>query len=287
MLTIFLTNEVKAKHPVEQLQHRAYMLLRSLHLEVIAKEAVLNGLIVLQHCPLHKKVGHGEHAVEVASGKVPFKLAVVDFRAKIIRLFVEALFVIVLNGGDHLNEEVECALHSLLMVFYLLSDFVEQEFEVLFVVKILDHQTHHMVEQLKLALGRKGLLADSPQEPEKEGGEDCIGIVGVFIKDLSGNAKKMVLSFILPVGLRASWRLLEVYLADDYLLHFGEDADPDVVGLLAFVVGDEFGEGVGQEQLLLREGLLPTCFLDCLQHIIKIDWLQNLVNHHQLTNFKL
>lgn len=207
----------------------------------------------------------------MASGKVPLKLTVIDFRAKTIRTFIETLLVIVFNGGNYLNEEIECALHPLLMIFDLLSDFVEQEFEVLFVVKVLDHQTYHMVEQLKLAFRRKGLLPNLSQKPEKEGTEDRVGIEGVFIKDLFGDAKKSVLSLILIWEVRVCWVLVGVCLGEEYLLHLGEDADPDVGGLLAFIMGDEFSEGVGEEEVFMGDGLLPTCFFDCLQHIIKID----------------
>jgi hypothetical protein len=131
---------------MKQFEYGAYMLFSCPKLEVLAVETLLNSLIVLEDGPLHKKVSHCEHAVEVASSKVPLKFAVIDFCARIFRLSVKRLFIIKLNRGDYFNEEVKRGLNPFLVIFDLLCDFVEQIFEVVLVVKIFDGQADHMID---------------------------------------------------------------------------------------------------------------------------------------------
>lgn len=100
-----------------------------------------------------------------------FKLAVIDFRANFFGGLIVLLFPVMLDSGDDFYKEIEGALHSFVVIFNLLSDFVEEKFEVLFVVEVLDGQTDHVVEQFELTLWRKYLLANFPQEPEEEGTE--------------------------------------------------------------------------------------------------------------------
>lgn len=132
----------------------------------------------------------------MVSCEVPFKLTVIDFRANFFGTLIGLLLPVILDGGDDLYKEIKGALHSFLVIFDLLSDFVEEKFEVVFIVEVLDGQTDHVVKQFELALLRKCLLPDFPEKPDEEAAEECIWVVRVLVQYFPGNAKIALLSLI-------------------------------------------------------------------------------------------
>lgn len=133
---------------MQQLKNGKYMFFWSFFLEILNKKPIFKVLVVLQKRFFHEKISNCQHAVEMASGKMSLKPTMIDFRAIILRLASKNLLIIKLNSRDHFNKEVNCHLNPLLVIFNLLGDFVEEEFEVLLVVEILDDQTDHMIQQM-------------------------------------------------------------------------------------------------------------------------------------------
>jgi hypothetical protein len=123
----------------------------------------------------------------VASGKMPLKPTMIDFRAKILGLASKNLLIIKLNSRDHFNEEVNCHLNPLLVIFNLFGDFVEEEFEVLLVVKILDDQTDHVIQQMQLVFGNGSLSVTPLEKLQQKVADYSIAVFWIFKKDLPLN----------------------------------------------------------------------------------------------------
>jgi hypothetical protein len=120
----------------------------------------------------------------VASSKVPLKPAMIDFRAKILRLASKNLLIIKLYSRNHFDEEVNSQLDSLLVVFDLFGDFVEKVFEVLLLVKIFDDQTNNVIQQMQLIFRKGSLSIASLEKLEEKVADYSIAIFLILEKDL-------------------------------------------------------------------------------------------------------
>jgi hypothetical protein len=73
------------------------------------------------------------------------------------------------------------------VIFNLFGDFVEEEFEVLLVVKILDDQTDHVIQQMQLVFRNCSLSVTPLEKLQEKVADYSIAVFWIFKKDLPLN----------------------------------------------------------------------------------------------------
>jgi hypothetical protein len=74
---------------------------------------------------------------------------------------LKRLLVVIFDGGDDFNKKIEGGLNSFLVILYKFCNFIEEEFEVIFRVEVLDSQADDMVKQCQFILGN-GSISIAP-----------------------------------------------------------------------------------------------------------------------------